>query len=132
MGSLPDPTMLRCVLLAAFVLGAVAQDQTCDAVSMTIAGGPCDGVVAPTKACGGKSFMPGDSSTSGAEFGKMYGDSACKQMGSIVCEQVSGTAKASFCNAKGTFCSLMLANTMLSCKTDADCKSWVPCCSWVK
>lgn len=55
--------MLRCVLLAAFVLGAVAQDQTCDAVSMTIAGGPCDGVVAPTKACGGKSLMPGDSST---------------------------------------------------------------------
>ena len=55
--------MLRCVLLAAFVLGAVAQDQTCDAVSMTIAGGPCDGMVAPTKACGGKSLMPGDSST---------------------------------------------------------------------
>ena len=51
------------MLLAAFVLGAVAQDQTCDAVSMTIAGGPCDGVVAPTKACGGKSLMPGDSST---------------------------------------------------------------------
>ena len=55
--------MLRCVLLAAFVLGAVAQDQTCDAVSMTIAGGPCDGMVAPTKACGGKSLLPGDSST---------------------------------------------------------------------
>ena len=63
----------------------------------------------------------------------MYGDSTCKEMGSMVCGgELSGTAKASFCNAKGTFCSLVVANTMRSCKTDADCTSWVPCCSWLK
>jgi len=57
------PAMLRCVLLAGCVLGAVAQDQTCDALSMTVKGGPCDGMKAPAKVCGAKSLMPGDSST---------------------------------------------------------------------
>ena len=51
------PAMLRCVLLAGCVLGAVAQDQTCDVLSMTVKGGPCDGMKAPAKACGAKSFM---------------------------------------------------------------------------
>ena len=56
----PGPTILRCVLLAVFVLGAVAQPlgKTCDAISMTVSGGPCDGMKAPEKACGAKSYVP--------------------------------------------------------------------------
>ena len=57
--------MLRYMLLAAFVLGTMAQDssQECEEVSMTVKGGLCDGMKAPEKVCGGKSIFPGDSDT---------------------------------------------------------------------
>ena len=52
----PKVIMLRYMLLAAFVLGTMAQDssQECEEVSMTVKGGLCDGMKAPEKVCGGK------------------------------------------------------------------------------